>query len=134
MVINMPCYTIFIPFLKIYAIPENIFKKSAKPKKGFWQCFRTGNGKTRLSWIRFTMLGKTFYIVRSCAPLWRGPWIWRGRRWRFRGRRVFWPPTVFGKIYEHMCIKTRFFQDFFEPPEATGHTNKKLVSKVTYII
>ena len=34
------------------------------------------------------------------------------------------------------CIfyKKGVFSDFSEPPEATGHTSKKLVGKVTYII
>ena len=44
--------------LWLYTILENIFKKSAKSQKAFWTCFRTGNGKTRLSWSRLRWYGE----------------------------------------------------------------------------
>ena len=64
---------IYVKILKIYAIPEHIINKAETLKPGFWKCFRTVNGQTRLSWIRFKMIRTTFYIVRSCPQLWGVP-------------------------------------------------------------
>ena len=56
-------------FYRNVLFPENTFKKCANLKSGFWTCFPTGNGITRLSLIRFGAILKNVYIIRRRAQL-----------------------------------------------------------------